>query len=306
MMSDIKVHPHAEIFPEMSEAELADFADDIREHGLLEPIEMHTGMLLDGRHRYQACLISGVEPRYVDKTNEVEDTLSYVTSKNALRRHLTRQQKVMIVAKVASQKKEQGVFRSTKEAMEEMGDDDISEREVQYGKVVEEFAIEELKELVNEDIISVRLAATQAQLDPERQLDFVKETIVQYQAETEENGSEKKAKKKTKAKATKAAKAKKVEDVGADLEKLRAPYKEIEKDVRSIRKRIADLAKSDGGFHVNQAVRRLRQNAADISAIMRQLTPAGFCGKCKREGCERCCGVGFLTVGQIEAMRGSK
>ena len=53
------VHPLAAVFPMMTDDELQDLADDIREHGLLHPIVLDAdGVLIDGRNRLRACEIA--------------------------------------------------------------------------------------------------------------------------------------------------------------------------------------------------------------------------------------------------------
>ena len=61
---DYVPHPAADIFPLLSEADLRELADDIKEHGQLDPIEIleDTNQILDGRNRYLACQLAGVEP----------------------------------------------------------------------------------------------------------------------------------------------------------------------------------------------------------------------------------------------------
>jgi hypothetical protein len=59
----LKVHPAADVFPMMTQEELIDLAEDIKEHGLLCPIVLtEEGLLADGRNRSMACRIAGVEP----------------------------------------------------------------------------------------------------------------------------------------------------------------------------------------------------------------------------------------------------
>jgi ParB-like chromosome segregation protein Spo0J len=62
----MQTHPAAELFPMLAEHQLKELADDIRDRGLLEPVWIveHDGadVILDGRNRWQACVLAGVEP----------------------------------------------------------------------------------------------------------------------------------------------------------------------------------------------------------------------------------------------------
>ena len=55
----LKPHPVAEIIPEMSSQQFDQLVADIRQNGLREPVLLHPdGSIIDGRHRYRACLES--------------------------------------------------------------------------------------------------------------------------------------------------------------------------------------------------------------------------------------------------------
>jgi hypothetical protein len=95
---DYPVHPAAAIFPMMGEPELAELAEDIKKNGLLEPVVLHRGAILDGRNRLAACGLAGAEPRFTEWSGE--SPASYVLSKNLHRRHLTTGQKGAIAAEV--------------------------------------------------------------------------------------------------------------------------------------------------------------------------------------------------------------
>lgn len=92
------VHPAAEVFPMLPPDELAELAEDIRVNGLAHPIVLKNGQLIDGRNRREACRIAGVEPRTVELNGQ--DPTAYVLSTNIARRHLTKGQRAMAVARL--------------------------------------------------------------------------------------------------------------------------------------------------------------------------------------------------------------
>jgi hypothetical protein len=106
-MDAFKVHPVADLFPMMSEEELADLAADIKENGLNHPIVLDaTGtMLIDGRNRAKACEIAGVTPSYAQFEG---DPTAFIMSENIKRRHMNAGQRAILTAKVYPNPEERG------------------------------------------------------------------------------------------------------------------------------------------------------------------------------------------------------
>lgn len=112
----IPVHPVASLFPMIDDESLQELADDIRENGLREPIVLaHMGdgfddeVLIDGRNRYRACLMAGVEPKFKklhalpnvssdEGSNPItEESVSrWIVSHNLHRRHLSPSQRTAV------------------------------------------------------------------------------------------------------------------------------------------------------------------------------------------------------------------
>ena len=94
MSKDYGIHRLARKIPSMSDDEYRKLKDDIRKHGLVEPITLYEDKILDGTHRAKACKELGIEPETTvfDKGSP----LAYVISKNVKRRHLSKSQKAML------------------------------------------------------------------------------------------------------------------------------------------------------------------------------------------------------------------
>jgi hypothetical protein len=127
-MSASEFHPLAELFPLIEGADFDALVEDIREHGVRDPIVFHESKVLDGRNRYRAlvhlsetgevlgrgwghraghCLTdSELSPPHMwfVRYNETfeGDPLAWVISKNLKRRHLDESQRAMVAAKLSN------------------------------------------------------------------------------------------------------------------------------------------------------------------------------------------------------------
>lgn len=82
------VHPYAEKFPMLPDAELDELAASIAANGLRDPLTLTpAGLLLDGRNRWEACKRADVVPTTV--TYEGDDLAEFVIDRNVGRRHMT-------------------------------------------------------------------------------------------------------------------------------------------------------------------------------------------------------------------------
>lgn len=110
----MKIHKFATYFPPMPDEQFAELVEDIKANGLIEPITLFEGMILDGVHRSEACKIAKVKPEYVEWADS--DALRWVMSKNLHRRHLSPAQKVMVLIDSGLLAKEPDLGRPVKSA----------------------------------------------------------------------------------------------------------------------------------------------------------------------------------------------
>lgn len=87
------IHEFANIYPPMGEEELKELAQSIKTNGLVEPIKLYEGKILDGRNRYWACQKAGVEPIYEQWQGTPYEAVIYICDQNEKRRHLTSSQR---------------------------------------------------------------------------------------------------------------------------------------------------------------------------------------------------------------------
>jgi len=188
----IASHPAAELFPFMSSEELAELAADIRTYGLLEPIVLLDGLVLDGRNRLRACAAAGVKPSFVEWDGSGDPAL-WVISKNLKRRHLSTSQRAMVAAKLlgyyAGEAKERQGRRTDLVANLPLSEDstaeprkardhaardlNVSARTVEHAATVIERGIPELAAAVERGEVAVSAAAEATQLEAEDQLRVV-------------------------------------------------------------------------------------------------------------------------------------
>jgi ParB-like chromosome segregation protein Spo0J len=92
-------HPLCQVLPDMPKGQFEELVADIRANGLLHPIVLLDGQILDGRHRYRACVECGIEPQFTPFVGT--DPAAFVVSENLVRRHLTESQRAMVGAQLS-------------------------------------------------------------------------------------------------------------------------------------------------------------------------------------------------------------
>jgi ParB-like chromosome segregation protein Spo0J len=165
-------HPLANVFPLLKKTEAAALADDIREHGLREPIVLLDGKILDGRNRYRACIAANVDPRTVPYDGN--DPAAYVVSVNLKRRHLDESQRAIVAAKLAKLRRgvrpDASIEASATTQTEAAELLNVSRPSVQRARKVIERAAPEIVAAVEQGELSVSAAADFArQVEPTQQ-----------------------------------------------------------------------------------------------------------------------------------------
>lgn len=98
MMTEIKVHPIADLFPLLAGEEYESLLTSIGELGQQQPIIVDTkGWLIDGRNRIAACRELGIKPSVSIVDLPEDEIVAHIYAANFARRHMTKGQKAMLV-----------------------------------------------------------------------------------------------------------------------------------------------------------------------------------------------------------------
>jgi N6-adenosine-specific RNA methylase IME4 len=98
----MEFHEVCDIFPMMEGEEFDALVVDIGGYGQREPIWTYQGKVIDGRNRYKACSLLGIEPQYKEWSGD-GSLVSFVISLNLRRRHLTASQKAACAVEIEKQ-----------------------------------------------------------------------------------------------------------------------------------------------------------------------------------------------------------
>lgn len=167
----MQVHPVANVFPMMSDAEIDDLARDILENGQREPVWMYQGQVIDGRNRMAACKRIGRPPTTREFVGADDELLPFVISLNLKRRHLSESQRGMVADKIATlprgaNQHAQICAPSQQEAADMLN---VSRRTVQAASKVRDQGAPELVAAVEGGVVSVSAAADVAELPKQEQ-----------------------------------------------------------------------------------------------------------------------------------------
>lgn len=101
VVRQLEPHPFCQLVPDMTPEQYTQLVEDIGEHGLIEPITLYQGKILDGRNRQRAVLElqergHDVAAQYEEFEGGDHDAYNFVLSMNLHRRHLEYSQRVAL------------------------------------------------------------------------------------------------------------------------------------------------------------------------------------------------------------------
>lgn len=189
-MEQLQFHPVSEIFPSMPQAEFDALVADITANGLREPIHIMGDSVVDGRHRYRACLQAGVEPQFV-VVPDGTDLNALVISLNLRRRHLDESQRAMVAARLANlplgSNQHAQICAPSQDSAAEMLN--VSRRTVQHARAVLEHGAPELATAVDSGVIAVSSAAALSRLTVDAQQAVLSRTPQEIRAIAQDVGN---------------------------------------------------------------------------------------------------------------------
>jgi hypothetical protein len=167
-------HPLSAAFPAMTPDEFQDLKDSIENNGVLNPITIYDGMVIDGWHRYKAANDVGL-PCPETELDESVDPKDFVLAQNKNRRHITAAQLAMATTAVYEWQPSHRpnntalsaeLIKTAAELAEISG---TSKRTIEQAKAVLQNAAPEVQEAVKSGKIGLAKAEAIAKLPKEEQ-----------------------------------------------------------------------------------------------------------------------------------------
>lgn len=167
-------HPLSFAFPAMTAQEYQDLRDSVEVNGVLNPITIFEGMVLDGWHRYKAANESNMDCPEVELEDWI-DPKDFVLAQNKNRRHITVAQLAMATTQVyewypngvtASSAPSAEVTKTTAQMADISG---VSKRTIEQAKFVLKNASAEIQEAVKSGKIGLKKAQAISKLPKDQQ-----------------------------------------------------------------------------------------------------------------------------------------
>jgi ParB-like chromosome segregation protein Spo0J len=169
-----KQHPLSSAFPAMTDNEFQELRDSIETNGVLNPITIYEGMVIDGWHRYKAANEANVDCPETELDDWI-DPKDFVLAQNKNRRHITMAQLAIATAEVYKWNPagrpnntvlRTGLNKTTAELAKLSG---VSETTIEKAKSVLKNASEEVKEAVKSGKIGLSKAKAISKLPKDQQ-----------------------------------------------------------------------------------------------------------------------------------------
>ena len=193
MQTIYQPHPLANLMPAMTPESYEILKKSIQINGLLQPISVYQGIILDGRHRFQACLDLDLQPA-IEEWNGA-DALRYVEAMNLARRQLSLPQRALAAASISTAAKGRNKHTATAAPSQEVAANlyQVSLDTLQRAKKVLANADPVIIEMVRKKELAISMAAQVAKFPKKEQLKALRSTKVKALAVADEDKARKSA-----------------------------------------------------------------------------------------------------------------
>jgi ParB-like chromosome segregation protein Spo0J len=175
-------HPLSAAFPPMTPEEFQSLKDSIEAHGVLNPITIYEGMVIDGWHRYQAAmdLVMDCPEAELDEWLDPKD---FVLAQNKNRRHITAAQLAMATTAVyewvpRGRQNKPAMSAGLKTSAELAEISGTSERTIRQAKSVMKNATPEVQDAVKSGKIGLYKAQEISKLPKDKQAAAIDKPII--------------------------------------------------------------------------------------------------------------------------------
>ena len=156
------IHPACAAWPRPSDSVVREMAASIKAEGLHNPIWLtREGEILDGKTRFEACGIAGVEPRF--QTYEGDDYVQFTIAQNKIRRQITGGELALALAELSKLPRGGNVRARTlneDKTMDELAEAaDMSRQNIVAAKAILQDGEPNVIEMVRKGEVGVRNAA---------------------------------------------------------------------------------------------------------------------------------------------------
>ena len=166
-------HPLSAAFPQMTPEEFQNLKDSIDINGVLNPITIYEGMVIDGWHRYKAANEANVDCPETELDDWI-DPKDFVLAQNKNRRHITAAQLAVATTQVYQWRSvgrpENAALSAELKTSAELAEiSGTSERTIRQAKTVLKNAVPEVQEAVKSGKIGLSKAQAISKLPKDQQ-----------------------------------------------------------------------------------------------------------------------------------------
>ncbi len=309
-MVKAKMHDVCTMFPPMTEDEIKALREDVRSKGVLSPVWIWNGMVIDGRHRVEIAEELGVDYPTREFEGEESELVSFVLSLNSHRRHLSSSQRAAIGSQaLALQRKIVGPGRGVKPKKTEGADGSTPDAEAP-APVDDQY--DELAKQIGTNRRYMKFADKLRVERPDVFKKVVSGDVTLYTV-INELGDDLKGNKEPEPapgrpdedEAGSVVKDELGHDIPMDLREAWADLDEFRSlctTLRDVRKRIKTLCERMAGAYLERALPEVNAALKSVEKELKTMQPYTICPHCNGTACNQCRGMGWIPKGVFDLM----